>query len=755
MAPISKENEVLTSAPDSTTPAPTSAGARQEDTASRPQPVALEIPVTVNGARTIEGSDKREPFSETTKTVLVFGNGAVIRLGSPVAAGQLLFLTNEKTKKEVVCQVVKSKNYRSVSGYVELEFTESVVGFWGMRFPTDRISAPAPTPIPAAPPVSKANPVAPVAPVATIPKVAAPAVHPVPKIPEVKASPVPAEVKPAAVVPVAPPPPAPKVVVAPAAASIAPPAPKIEVPLAPRASAPVVPVAKAPEPPTVQAVPLSASLASSLASLLDSPAAGPEPVAPKLAVPGFVLPEAKPVQPASSRETEELKLQAARLQEQLSSLLFSAAPAATPVPPAPPAAVQEFKAAPNVAAKVLEIAKAEPVLPKPVAPVKTATPAVKSSLDTEEVKIPSWLEPLARNAAAPASTQELIEREKAKHAADHAAQTEHAPEAAAIAEVENASTPELPAFGSLLQLEEGPAGGEHQSEGSNKIFMIAVVAAVILLVAGGGWYLFHPTSAVQGKSPAIARSSGAATQPSPATPEPLAVQPVSPAQPSPKTSLNTPEPVSAPSTSQPAPAATVSKPPVIAQPAPVTRETTHSVAATPATPVPAAEKERIAHEAEPQPEPEQPKKPMIGEVHLASPTVNRPAATQEDAQAPTLATGADVPNVGGLDAGLAAGGNKPAVPLPVGGDVKSAQLISKVDPVYPSIARSQRVSGSVVIDALIDAKGNVTTMKVLSGPTLLHQAAMEALKQWKYRPATLDGNPVSMHLTVSIQFRIP
>src|SRR6266581_219470 len=66
--------------------------------------------------------------NETNKLV----TGAVIRLSSSVAPGQLLFLTNEKTKKEVVCQVVKSKNYRSLSGYVELEFTESVVGFWGM-----------------------------------------------------------------------------------------------------------------------------------------------------------------------------------------------------------------------------------------------------------------------------------------------------------------------------------------------------------------------------------------------------------------------------------------------------------------------------------------------------------------------------------------------------------------------------------------------------------------------------------------------
>ncbi len=102
------------------------------------QPVALEVPVTVNGARAVDGSEKREPFSETTNTVLVLANGAVIRLSSSVAPGQLLFLKNEKTKKEVICQVVKSKNYRNVSGYVELEFTEPVLGFWGMRFPGER-----------------------------------------------------------------------------------------------------------------------------------------------------------------------------------------------------------------------------------------------------------------------------------------------------------------------------------------------------------------------------------------------------------------------------------------------------------------------------------------------------------------------------------------------------------------------------------------------------------------------------------------
>src|ERR1700675_3577285 len=132
MAPIVKDSDTAVAVAT-----PTSLAAKPvAEAATRPQPVALEVPVTINGAGTMEGSDKREPFAESTQTVLVFPQGAVIRLASSLAPGQLVFLTNEKTKKEVVCQVVKSKNYRTVTGYVELEFTEAAAGFWGMRFPT-------------------------------------------------------------------------------------------------------------------------------------------------------------------------------------------------------------------------------------------------------------------------------------------------------------------------------------------------------------------------------------------------------------------------------------------------------------------------------------------------------------------------------------------------------------------------------------------------------------------------------------------
>jgi protein TonB len=167
----------------------------------------------------------------------------------------------------------------------------------------------------------------------------------------------------------------------------------------------------------------------------------------------------------------------------------------------------------------------------------------------------------------------------------------------------------------------------------------------------------------------------------------------------------------------------------------------------------------VVRSAEPaQPEP-QPKKPSLGEVKLAAPTVTRRGNAQ-NASDPEPAIEGSTDNSSSADpgAGIFAGNPKqpaaPVAPPPVGGDVKTAKLISSVPPVYSTLAKAQHISGDVKVDALIDATGHVTTMKVVSGPTLLHQSAMEALRQWKYQPATLDGKAVPMHLTVTIQFRM-
>jgi protein TonB len=76
-------------------------------------------------------------------------------------------------------------------------------------------------------------------------------------------------------------------------------------------------------------------------------------------------------------------------------------------------------------------------------------------------------------------------------------------------------------------------------------------------------------------------------------------------------------------------------------------------------------------------------------------------------------------------------------------------------PIYPAAAKSNHVAGDVTMDALIDSAGNVKEVKVISGPPLLQQAAKDALRQWKYEPARLDGQPVAIHLSVVMKFRIP
>src|SRR6266704_3213907 len=103
--------------------------------------------------------------------------------------------------------------------------------------------------------------------------------------------------------------------------------------------------------------------------------------------------------------------------------------------------------------------------------------------------------------------------------------------------------------------------------------------------------------------------------------------------------------------------------------------------------------------------------------------------------------------------------NRP-IPVPVagspvvGGEVQVARLIKSVPPTYPALAKSNHVAGDVTMDALVDPAGNVTDVKVISGPTLLQEAAMAALRQGKYEPDRLDGPPVSFRLNVTVKFRI-
>lgn len=89
---------------------------------------------------------------------------------------------------------------------------------------------------------------------------------------------------------------------------------------------------------------------------------------------------------------------------------------------------------------------------------------------------------------------------------------------------------------------------------------------------------------------------------------------------------------------------------------------------------------------------------------------------------------------------------------PVGGELRPAELLSSVAPHYPEAAKARQVSGDVVIDAIIDTRGNVRKPRVLSGPTLLRSAALNAVVTWKYKPALLDGKPTEVRETITVKF---
>ncbi len=96
---------------------------------------------------------------------------------------------------------------------------------------------------------------------------------------------------------------------------------------------------------------------------------------------------------------------------------------------------------------------------------------------------------------------------------------------------------------------------------------------------------------------------------------------------------------------------------------------------------------------------------------------------------------------------------KPKTPIRVG-VIEPSKLIVKVNPIYPELARRAHVSGTVVLEALIDEEGNVSTVKVLSGNALLVDAAASAVRNWKYSPTVLNGEPVPILATVTVVFRL-
>jgi protein TonB len=113
--------------------------------------------------------------------------------------------------------------------------------------------------------------------------------------------------------------------------------------------------------------------------------------------------------------------------------------------------------------------------------------------------------------------------------------------------------------------------------------------------------------------------------------------------------------------------------------------------------------------------------------------------------------------LGGLGGGSSAGAPPPppkAAPsrIKLGGQVQAAKIVAQPQPLYPALARQARIQGNVVLHAIIDKDGRVGQLEVVSGHPLLVQSALDAVKQWRYQPTQLNGDPVEVDTTITVTF---
>jgi protein TonB len=112
--------------------------------------------------------------------------------------------------------------------------------------------------------------------------------------------------------------------------------------------------------------------------------------------------------------------------------------------------------------------------------------------------------------------------------------------------------------------------------------------------------------------------------------------------------------------------------------------------------------------------------------------------------------------LGGLGAGSSGAAPPPPPKTPtrikLGGSVQEAKIVARPSPIYPPLAKQARIQGSVVLHAIIDKDGTVTQLEVISGHPLLVQSALAAVKQWRYQPTQLNGEPVEVDTQITVNF---
>jgi protein TonB len=157
-----------------------------------------------------------------------------------------------------------------------------------------------------------------------------------------------------------------------------------------------------------------------------------------------------------------------------------------------------------------------------------------------------------------------------------------------------------------------------------------------------------------------------------------------------------------------------------------------------------------------------------GELRTPSKIPKKIEHIVEDEAPPPATSGVIGGVVGGVPGGTAGGvigglvtstAPPPQVARPIGpkkvsSGVMEGNLLKRIDPPYPSMARIAHIQGDVVLQATISKQGTIENLRGVSGHPILIQAAMDAVRQWRYRPYELNNEPVEVETTVTVRFHM-
>jgi periplasmic protein TonB len=486
------------------------------------------------------------------------------------------------------------------------------------------------------------------------------------------------------------------------------------------------------------------------------PAATPAASAPSAPVPAAA---AKPVaaKPVPPRPVQPAKPAVTAAPKAPSKPAPVATGAVTPVRRPSPA---ELVQPPDSVAAVQAATSSGLADPEEIAQLKGTEPAPTASpAASAPGKITSPLSvPSAKPPATPASSLSIVSSSIGAASAPAPAREVPAPQpdAASVSAahpVEEVAKPEESGESALSSSSDsglapsftfGGANAPEESDGGRKKIFMAVAAAILVVVLGYAAYAHFSGGSSQ---PASQAPTAAVPTSSSAPPtQPAATQPVAT-----KPAASTPAP-STPPAAQPSRQSDLNS-----QPAPTDNDSADADSAPSDTHPPAKPASNSTSAASKSSAPAKPaQSPLVVKGGAVSQTKAAPAAP--DTPAPSV-IGMAAPGTNGALSNLvesADSGPKPVLQaVSISQGVSQGLLIKKVHPVYPKTALAMRIEGLVELTATISKTGDITGVKVVKGDPQLTKAASDAVKQWKYKPYLLNGEPVEITTQVTVNFKLP